>query len=232
MEFKKIGIIGSGPVALALAEKLLKHGAEVMVSSRRLDEAKDKGPMGKFPSPNQWKSEQSKQGRKAFAGSFEAAAKFGEVVFNCTPGEISLKALELAGKNNLNGKILVDVGNPLDFSKGMTPTLSFCNTESLGERIQAAFRGAKVVKALNTVSAPVMVNPSILSGETDLFIAGNDAGAKKWVKETLLEKWLGWKSVIDLGDITAARGTEMYLSLWLRLYMATNTPYFNIKIVK
>ena len=228
----KIGVIGSGPVALTISEKLLEKGNEVMVSSRNLNQAKDKGQMGKYPSPNEWKILQVKKGLKAFVGSFEDAAKFGEVVFNCTPGEISLKALEMAGKKNLNGKILVDVGNPLDFSKGMPPTLTFCNTESLGERIQSTYPAVKVVKALNTVSAPVMVNPSLVPGESDLLIAGNDAKAKEWVKETLLKNWFGWKSVIDLGDITAARASEMYLPLWLRLFGKIQSPFFNIKVVK
>src|SRR5262249_26772158 len=148
-------------------------------------------------------------------GTFADAAAFGEMVFNCTGGGVSLQALEAAGAKNLEGKPLVDVANPLDVSKGMPPTLSIVNTDSLGERIQKAFPGARVVKALNTLNAWLMLNPGALTGETDLPICGNDKAAKDQVKK-LLESF-GWKSILDLGDITGARGMEMWLPLWIRL---------------
>lgn len=226
----KIGIVGSSIVSQTLAAKLLDGGNEVMISSRHLHEEKE-SMVGKLPSPTNWAKLQSEKGFKAFVGSFEDAALFGELIFNCTAGAYSLEALESAGKNHLKGKILIDVSNPLDFSKGMPPTLAFCNTDSLGERIQTSFPDTKVVKTLNTVNVNVMVDPSLIPEISDMFIAGNNQEAKKWVTETVLQKWLGWKSIIDLGDITAARATEMYLPLWLRLWGAIQKPNFNIKVV-
>jgi 8-hydroxy-5-deazaflavin:NADPH oxidoreductase len=127
--------------------------------------------------------------------------------------------------------VLVDIANPLDFSKGMPPTLFVSNDDSLGERIQRAFPELKVVKALNTMSCTVMVNPALLPGEHATFVSGNDAGAKAQVKQILTEGF-GWKQVVDLGDITTARGTESFLPLWIRLWGALRTADFNVQIVK
>ena len=228
----KIGIIGSGQVAQTLGEKLLELGHEVMVSSRDPDTVKDRGDWGTTPSANQWVAAQKDKGQAgAAAGSFADAARFGEVLINATSGVASLAALGAAERGDIEGKILVDLSNPLDFSRGMPPSLAFCNTESLGERIQTEYPGAKVVKALNTVSVRVMVAPQALPEETDLIVAGNDANAKKWVIDELIKGWLGWKRVIDLGDITNARGTEMYIPLWVRLFGVAGTPLVNIKVV-
>ena len=111
------------------------------------------------------------------------------------------------------------------------PLLFTSSTESLGEQVQAAFPEARVVKTLNTVSAVLMVDPGkIGGGDHHLFVCGNDAAAKSKVTE-LLKSWFGWKNMVDLGDITTARGTEMYLALWVRLFGKMNTPAFNIRIV-
>jgi 8-hydroxy-5-deazaflavin:NADPH oxidoreductase len=169
-------------------------------------------------------------GGKASAGTFEDAAKFGELVFNCTSGSASLEALKLAGRKNLAGKVLVDVANPLDFSKGMPPTLTVCNTDSLGEQIQRAFPDTKVVKALNTMANEVMVNPGLVPGEHDTFVCGNDQQAKAKVVEIL--RAFGWKSPIDLGDISAARGLEMILPIWVRLMVTLGKREFNFKIAR
>ncbi|MGA3110163.1 MAG: NADP oxidoreductase, partial [Candidatus Bathyarchaeia archaeon] len=152
------------------------------------------------------------------------------VIFNCTAGTASLAALTAAGASNLKGKVLIDVANPLDFSKGMPPTLSVCNNDSLGEQIQRTFPSVKVVKALNTMNCILMVEPTLVPGEHEVFVCGNDAQAKERVKEIL--KSFGWKSIIDLGDITAARGTEMVLPLWLRLMGLFQSPKFNFKIMR
>src|ERR1700689_1857148 len=185
----RIGILGTGDVGGRLGTKLVSLGNDVRMGSRTAPNAKAAG----------WAKA---NGPRASAGTFADASKFGEVVFNCTAGSASLEALKLAGADNLNGKVLVDVANALDFSKGMPPTLTVCNTDSLGEQIQRAFPDAKVVKALNTMSNEVMVNPGLVPGEHDTFVCGNDPQAKAKVVEIL--RAFGWKSPIDLGDMTAA----------------------------
>ena len=132
---------------------------------------------------------------------------------------------------HIDGKIIIDITNALDFSQGFPPALGVCNTDSVGEQLQREFPGTKIVKALNTVSAPLMINPRQLAdGEHHLFVCGNDADAKAQVT-TMLVDWLGWKHVLDLGDITNARATEMYLPLWLRLFGTLNTPMLNIQVM-
>jgi hypothetical protein len=170
-------------------------------------------------------------GPNSSEGTFADAAAHGEIVFNCTAGMASLEALNAAGSKNLSGKTLVDVSNPLDFSKGMPPTLSVCNNESLAEQIQRAFPAAKVVKTLNTVNASVMVNPALIPGVHTMFVSGNDSAAKAEIIN-LLKSGFGWKDVLDLGDITGARAQEMFLPLWLRLYMTLQTPNVNIQVAR
>ena len=226
-----IGIIGSSTVAQTLAERLLGLGHSVMVSSRDTSKAKDRGDWGVVPSADDFAAAQRELGRAAAAGSFAAAAAHGEVIVNATAGGHSLEALTAAGADNLAGKVLVDLANPLDFSGGTPPTLLFCNTDSLAERIQAAFPAARVVKTLNTVNAGVMVDPGRFAEPTTVFVAGDDAEAKAWVTEEFLRGWLGWEHVLDLGDVTAARGLEMWLPLWLRLMGTTGTAVFNLRVV-
>ena len=213
----RIGILGTGGVGQTIATGLVQHGHEVRLGARSATNDKAAG----------WAA---KNGAAASHGTFADAASFGEIVFNCTSGMASLEALKLAGAANLDGKPLVDVANPLDFSKGMPPTLSVCNTTSLAEQIQAAFPGARVVKTLNTMNAQIMVNPSMVPGEHDVFVGGNDADAKARVSELL--RSFGWKNIIDLGDITSARGTEMILPLWLRLFGTFKSPNFNFHIAR
>jgi len=226
-----IGIIGSSTVAQTLGEKLLSVGHAVMISARDPDAPKDLGPRGVVPAAGVWATANFDLGREAAAGTFAEAAAFGELLVNATSGAVSIDALGAADRADVEGKILVDLSNPLDFSRGMPPGLAFCNDDSLGERLQAAYPGARVVKTLNTVNCAVMVDPARLGEETDLFIAGNDAEAKGWVRENLLESWLGWSRVVDLGDITASRAMEMYLPLWLRLLGATGTAVLNVRLV-
>lgn len=215
----KIAVLGTGNVGDTIGSKLVELGHSVMMGSRTSSNEKGKAFVAKHSD-------------KASLGSFADAAAFGEIIFNCTAGSGSLEALKLAGENNLNGKIIIDIANPLDFSKGMPPTLSIVNGNSLAEEIQKTFPAANVVKALNTMWCGLMVNPAMINGgDHSTFISGNDADAKEKVKGIL--KSFGWadKNILDLGDITTARGTEMYLPLWLRIYGATNNGGFNIKIV-
>jgi len=212
----RFGVLGTGTVGSAVATRLVSLGHEVRMGAR---EAAN-------PKARDWAAA---QGARASAGTFAEAAAFGEIVFNCTMGTASLDALQAAGAQNLGGKVLVDLANPLDFSGG-TPTLSTAAAgDSLAERIQKAFPGARVVKALNTVTAAVMGHPEKVPGDSDLFIAGNDADAKRRVT-ALLEEF-GWKSVLDLGDVTAARGMEAYLLLWLRLAGTLKTSNLNVRVV-
>jgi predicted dinucleotide-binding enzyme len=214
----RIGILGTGVVGKTLATKLAKLGHDVRMGSRKAGGEKAAA----------WVKE---AGGPSSEGTFADAAAHGDIVFNCTSGIASLEALNAAGAQNLGGKTLVDVANPLDFSKGMPPTLSVCNTDSLGEQIQRAFPTANVVKSLNTVTANVMVDPSIVSGVHTMFVSGNDTKAKAEVI-TILKTGFGWKEVIDLGDISCARGQEMYLTLWLRLYGNLQKPNFNIYVAR
>lgn len=228
-----IGILGSAVVAQTLGGKLLELGHAVMISSRDTDAQKPRPDWGMvIPSADEWVAAQREQQRvEAAAGSFADAAAFGGLLINATAGVGSLDALAAAGEAALNGKILLDLSNPLDFAQGMPPTLTINNTDSLAERIQAAHPGLKVVKSLNTVNAAVMIDPSQLGEDTTMFVSGNDQQAKEWVRDTVLKGWFGWRHVLDLGDITAARGQEMYLPLWLRLWGATGTGILNVKVV-
>ncbi len=214
----KIGILGTGMVGSAIGSKLIQIGHEVKMGSRTPDNK----------AAAEWVGV---NGRNATQGTFAETASFGEIIFNCTAGASSLEALNMSGQENLKGKVLVDVSNPLDFSKGMPPSLTVCNTDSLGEQIQRAFPETKVVKTLNTLNYEVQVNPTQVPGEHDVFMSGNDKDAKAKVRD-ILQNGFGWKSVIDLGDITTARGTEMWLPLWLNLMSALDTVNFNLKIVK
>jgi len=214
-----IAVLGTGTVGNTIGTKLIELGHSVMMGSRTADNEKARVFVEKHVG-------------KTSAGTFADAAAFGEIIFNCTSGAGTIEALKLAGENNLTEKIIIDISNPLDFSKGMPPSLSVVNTNSLGEEIQKTFPGAKVVKALNTMWCGIMVNPGMINkGDHHTFICGNDAAAKEKTKEIL--KSFGWneKNILDLGDITMARGTEMYLPLWLRIYGATKSGAFNIKIV-
>jgi predicted dinucleotide-binding enzyme len=214
----KIAVFGTGTVGNTIGAKLVELGHEVKMGSRSADNAKAAA----------WVKQ---AGARASQGTYADAAAASELLFNCTAGMGALPALEAAGTANLAGKTLIDITNPLDFSKGMPPSLSVCNTDSLAEQIQRAFPALKVVKTLNTVTADVMVNPGLVAGEHDMFISGNDAGAKGQVTE-ILKGWFGWKSVLDLGDITAARAQEGYLLLWVRLYGAMRSPIFNVRVVR
>ena len=221
----KIGIIGSGVVGQTLGAKLVERGEDVVLGTRSPGNVSDRRGFGQ--SLDEWLKATGSKGR---IGSFADAAAHGEIVINATSGTVSLDALRLAGEQNLRGKILIDVSNPLDFSKGMPPTLTVCNTDSIGEQIQRAFPEARVVKTLDTLYAHVMVNPGVLGEESTVFVAGNDPDAKATVTDLLTE--FGHTDVIDLGDITAARGTEMMLPMWLRLMDALGTMAFNFKIVR
>ncbi len=212
----KIGVLGTGVVGQTIGSRLVQLGHDVMMGSRHPDN----------PKAIAWAKE---EGHHASFGTFANAAAFGETLFNCTLGTASLEALRLAGTANLDGKVLVDTANPLDYS---TPvwTLTVSNTDSLGEQIQREFPKARVVKTLNTVNSNLMVDPRKLSERTDIFVSGNDTEAKA-VVISILRDWFGWKSVIDLGGIETSRSVEMYVLLWQHLRNWSSSHRFNIKVV-
>ena len=217
----QFGVFGTGVVGQTIAGKLADLGHSVLIGTRNTT----KTPQDGF---SEWQSAHPKVELVTFAN----AAKYTEILVNATSGAGSLDALHMAGTENINGKILIDISNPLDFSKGMPPSLSICNDSSLGEQIQKEFPHVKLVKTLNTMSAALMINPSLLKGDHSVFVNGNDPVAKSAVMDLLSE--FGWKraNIIDLGDITASRGTEMYLPLWLRMFGAFQTPLLNINVVR
>jgi predicted dinucleotide-binding enzyme len=223
----KVAVLGTGIVGRSLAAKLADLGHDVVVGTRDVDETlarTDPDAMGNPPYA-EWQKEHASVRLVPYAD----AGAHGEVVVNATAGQGSISALRSAG--DLAGKVVVDVANPLDFSHGFPPTLSVANTDSLGEQIQQTFPDARVVKSLNTMNAGVMVEPSRVPGDHAVFVAGEDEAAKDTVKGLLRE--FGWNdgSIVDLGGIRAARGTEMYLPLWLSLYGRLGTGDFNIALL-
>ena len=225
----RFGILGTGVVGKTIAARLAGLGHEVMVGTRNPEETLSRTGPDTYGNPpfRARKEEHPEVG----LGTFNESAAHGEVVVNATAGAVSLEALEEAGESNLNGKILIDIANPLDFSKGMPPTLSVSNTDSLGEQIQRRFPEAKVVKTLHTMNAYLMVDPAQLAAtDHTVFVCGDDAEAKAAVTDLL--RSFGWADIIDVGDMTAARGTEMLLPIWVRLFGVLQKPIFNFKIVR
>jgi predicted dinucleotide-binding enzyme len=217
-------------VAQTLAAKLAELGHDVAIGTRNVESlmARMEPAFGQTETFAAW----HEQRPQISLGTFAEVAAYGELVINATAGTSSLDALAAAGAANLIEKVLLDVSNPLDFSQGFPPSLTVVNRDSLGEQIQRTFPQARVVKALNTVTASVMVEPGgLANGDHDIFMCGEDADAKATVAELLTEGF-GWRQVIDLGGIGAARGMEMYLPLWLRLMGALGTPAFNVRIVR
>ena len=226
----KIAVFGTGIVGQVIANRLAGLGHSLVIGTRDVEQTltrTSKDAYGNAPF-GVWYEQNKKSIR---LGTFADAAASSEVIFNCTMGQASIQALQDAGENNLSEKILVDVSNPLDFSNGTPPTLSPGNTDSLGELIQRTFPKLKVVKTLNTMNCFLMVNPSAIAEDHNVFMSGNDMEAKGVAKDIL--KSFGWKdsTIIDLGDITGARGTEQLLPIWIRLYGALQNPMFNFRIV-
>jgi predicted dinucleotide-binding enzyme len=198
----RVAVLGTGTVGRTIAGKLTELGHDVRVGSRTAGDDKV---------------------------TFADAAAHGEAIFSCTNGAASVEAVAACGEENVAGKLVIDVSNPLDFSGG-GPALFTDTTDSVAERIQRACPSARVVKSLNTVTAAVMVDPARVPGDHVIFVAGDDAAAKDETRALLGE--LGWPAerVVDLGDITAARAAEGYVMLWVRMMQALGTPMFNISI--
>jgi predicted dinucleotide-binding enzyme len=226
----RVGVLGTGIAGQSIAGRLAELDHEAVVGTRDPTTTlarHEPHPVYGNPPFRVW----HEQHPSVKLATFADAATHGELLVNATAGAASLDALRQAGEPNLDGKLLLDIANPLDFSRGMPPSLLVANTDSLGERIQRAFPAAKVVKTLNTMNALIMVNPRQLAdGDHHVFVCGDDPEAKAQTTELLTG--FGWRNVIDLGDITAARATEMVLPIWLRLMGALQTPAFNFKVVR
>lgn len=215
----RIGVLGGGAVGQTLAGGLRRVGHEVTLGIREvtpeaLGKARNQAkPLG------EWQAETGVR-----VVPYAHAAGGAELVVNATNGAGSLEALRMAGVERLSSKVLVDVSNPLDFSHGMPPSLlaEYTGATSLAERIQAEFPETRVVKAFNTVTARVMVEPSMVPGAHDLFVCGNDAGAKEAVRA--LARELGWESFADMGDLTGARAQEAMVLVWVALWRASGNP--------
>ena len=227
---KNIGILGTGVVAQTIAAKLNELGYSITMGTR--DVAKTLA----FTERNQYGgppfAEWHQQHKLIKLGTFSDAAKFGDIIINCIKGDAALETLKPLGADTVRNKTIIDISNPLDFSKGMPPSLvpEWTNTNSLGEEIQATLPGANVVKTLNIVNCEVMVDAKKSGGDPTMFIAGNNAQAKEEVKKILRQ--FAWTDIIDLGDISGARGMEMLLPIWLRVWGATRNGYFGFKIVR
>jgi predicted dinucleotide-binding enzyme len=212
----KIAVLGTGEVGRRLATKLASLGHEITLGSRTADNAE----------ATQWA-----EANGGAHGTFADAAGAAELVVNATGGLVSLAALTAAGADNLRGKVLVDVSNALDFSEGFPPKVVTFDGGSLAEELQKAFPEARVVKTLNTMSNPVMVEPSRVPGHHNVFLSGDDEDAKAEVAALL--RSFGWDSgqIVDLGDLSSARATELLMPLWLRLYGVLGPVDFNISVV-
>lgn len=223
-----IGILGSGGVGRTLAAALADGGNQVVLGTRdpaaTLERA---GEAGGVDFRAWLESHPDVQ-----LGTFAEAAAFGDALILAASGTAAEDVVKLADPQSLSGKVLMDLTNPLDFSDGFPPTLFVSNTDSLGERVQRLAPEARVVKTLNTVNAALMVAPdSLAAGDHTIFVSGNDAAAKDLVIGWLGE-WFGWRDVIDLGDITTARGAEELLPLWVRLMGVLGTTDFQFKVVR
>jgi 8-hydroxy-5-deazaflavin:NADPH oxidoreductase len=210
----RIAIIGTGAVGQTLGTGLARAGHDVAVGTR---------------DPDATRARQEWQGVDLRLLPLSEAADSAELVVNATSGVASLEALDQVGPT-LDGLVLLDVSNPLDFSAGFPPTLAVKDTDSLAEQIQRAFPGTKVVKSLNTLNTALMLQPDDLPEQTTMFVAGDDADARRTVRE-LLEAF-GWRDVVEFDSLEAARGLEMWLPLWLRLMGRLGTAQFNLKIVR
>lgn len=225
----RIAVLGTGSVGRTLADRVAALGHEVVVGTRDVGETMARTTpdgSGNPPFPAWARA----HGDVAVA-TFADAADGADMVINATNGSAALDVLETVGADALGGTILVDVSNPLDFSQGVPPPLFVSNTDSLAERIQRRFPDARVVKTLNTMNAAVMVDPrAVAGGEHTVFVSGNDPAAKGAVADLL--RSMGWSDILDLGDITTARGPEMVLPLWLRVMGALGTPAFQFRIAR
>lgn len=225
----KFGVLGTGPVGQVFAARLDELGHDVMIGTRNPDATLARSGPGAFGTPpfSEWRAAHP----RVELGTFARAATYGEILVNATLGSASLEVLRSAGETALAGKVLLDVSNPLDYSNGLPLSLTVSNTDSLGEQIQRMLPSTHVVKALNTMYASLAVAPELLAGgDHTVFVSGDDASAKQTVVELL--RSFGWRDVFDLGALSTARGAEMMLPIWVRIFAAMQSPMFAFKLVR
>lgn len=215
----KVGILGTGMVGRILAEKFIADGNEVMIGTRNIEQTLTKSEQDMLR--NRPFKEWQESNPIVKLGTFEDAAKFGEIILIATFGNAATNAIELAGRENFADKIVIDPTNPIDVSKGGIPEFTATSGNSLGEQIQKLLPQAKVVKAFNTVSMHIVVNPKRQDGVPVLLIAGNDEGAKKYVG-TIANNW-GWNDVVDYGDISESFFLEAFGMIWIRYAFKNNS---------
>ncbi len=224
-----IAVLGTGSVGQTLAVKLHSLDHSVFMGTRNVEKSLAK--TGKDSWGNEEVGTWIKSHPEISLVTFKKAVQSGnDLIVFAMNGGAAMDCLGSVGEDLLGGKVMIDITNPLDFSNGFPPSLTVCNTDSLAEQIQRKYPSLRVVKSLNTMSHLVMVDPGKISGDHSVFMSGNDHTAKSLVASVLAS--FGWKEhcIIDLGDISTARGTEMVLPLWLRLYGKINDPYFNFHI--
>ena len=213
MKNVKVGILGSGDVGKAFARAFGALGHEVVIGSR---------------SPEKLSDFVGGEGDRVTSGTFEEAARSGDLLVLATHGMATEEALTMAGKSNFDNKVVIDATNPLEFSGG-APRLAIGHTDSLGEQIQRSIPNARVVKAFNTVGNPLFFKPELPGGPPDMFIGGNDADAKKLVSQVC--DAFGW-GVIDLGGIEASRYLEPMCMAWVVHGIHTKSWNHAFKLLK
>jgi predicted dinucleotide-binding enzyme len=212
----KIGVLGTGDVGRALGNAFLALGHEVKMGSRAAGGQKAVA----------WARA---AGPKASQGTFADAARFGELIVLATLGAAAEAALGAAGLANFDGKIVIDTTNPLEVGRGFPPKMFVGHTDSLGERIQRLVPGAQVVKAFNTVGNAHMFKPQFPGGPPDMFVCGNDEGAKAEVAALLHE--FGW-GVVDIGGIEGSRHLEPMCLVWVLYGARTGTWNHAFKLLR
>ena len=225
----KIGILGTGIVGQTLGLKLVQLGHSVTIGTR--DPSKLNEPKGRGSSARTLADWLTEAGPAASVGTFRDAAAYGELIINALSGAASFEVLRSVGEEYLNGKTLIDISNPIDVSRGFPLTLFVKDTDSLGEILQRAFPNLQVIKTLNTMGAALMVDPNLVgNGDHTVFVSGNDINAKAQVTELLRE--LGWRDILDLGDISTARGPEMMLAIGHATMHALSPAVIAFKVVR
>lgn len=215
----KIAVLGTGMVGRAVAVGLAHLGLDVVIGTRDPEGSLSSNGAEDFGTWSAMNSEIS-------VSTYAEAARDAVLVVNALNGGVAVAGVRSA--NIADGTVLLDIANPLDFS-GDLPTLFVGNDDSLGEQLQREFPTLRVVKSLNTMTASAMVEPHLIAdGDFTTFVSGDDDAAKAQVMSLLGS--LGHQDVIDVGDISTARGTEALMLLWIRLMGPLGSPYFTWKI--